>query len=120
MVANPGFGMIGFTEAQYKAAAIFFMVAELAAIGGTNYLATLNTTLIDDANTLVGMASVDQMRSATLTILQRNAIAAGASVPDTLNGINALTSCCFQSTDQMDNIMLLLMCKLGTHKLYPQ
>lgn len=119
---NPGFGGAGFDRNQAKAAAIYFMAAELAAIGGTNYLSAMTTTLVEDATTLAGSADPNQYFIGLMNVARNNAVAAGASVSDNLSTINAQTGCCFQSIgpDGMDWIILLLLCRLGVHKAYPQ
>lgn len=119
--ANPGFGGMGFTERQFNAAAIYFMVLELASNGGTDYTATMTTDLIEDAQALTGRMDASQKRQALLNILANNAESAGATVPTTLSEINEATACCFQSeTVDFESIMLLLLCKLGRHADYPQ
>ena len=118
---TPGFGLQGLNDRQYKAAAIYFMVLELAALGGTDYTAVLTTTLVEDATTLVGRMDRNQRRIALLQVLSNNAEAAGATVPTTVNDLNEATGCCFQAGNvDFDAIMLLLLCKLGVHKDYPQ
>jgi hypothetical protein len=117
---TPGYGLQGLNPRQYKAAAIYFKVLELAAVGGTDYRAVLNSTLISDAVTLVGRMDRNQRRIARMQILANNATASGASMPATVNALNALTKCCFQSYQDLDAIELLLDCKLGVHKSYPQ
>ena len=112
---NPGFGRAGLNNTQFKAAAIYFMVLELAAIGGTDYSAVMNTTLIEDAVALVKTMNPDQRRIALLNILRNNAIAAGADVPADVNELNAATACCFQSYPDLDSIIVLLLCQLGAH-----
>lgn len=119
-VQNPGFGLAGLNQRQYQAAAIYFRVLELAAMGGTDYRAVLNTTLINDAKQLVGTMNANQRRIAQLNIARNTAIAAGASVPASVNALNALTACCFQSYADLESILILLQCLLGVHKAYPQ
>lgn len=115
LTAESGFGLAGLNDTQYKAALIYFKVLELAALGGTDYSATMTTTLIQDAIALKGGMSRDQYQIALLTIARNNAVAAGATVPDTLSELNAATACCFQATAYMDAILLLLECELGVH-----
>lgn len=112
---------MGFTERQFNAAAIYFMVLELAANGGTDYSATMTTDLVEDAIALTGRMDASQKRQALLNILANNAESAGATVPTTLSEINDATGCCFQAqTVDFESIMLLLLCKLGRHADYPQ
>ena len=117
---NVGYGLEGLDRNQYQAALIYFKVLELAAIGGTDYRNTMKSSLILDAIALVKTMTPDQMRIAALNVARNNAIAAGASVPSSLSALNSATACCFQSTSEMDNILLLLDCKLGVSKAYPQ
>lgn len=109
---NPGFGWGGLEGQQYRAAAIYFKVLELQAVGGTDYRSTL-TALIEDARELAELTP-DQQRIAHLNIARNNAITAGADVPDNLSDLNALTAC-FCSDVDMDAIDLLLACRLGNH-----
>lgn len=118
--SNPVFGLQGLNRKQYYTALIYFKVLELAAIGGTNYASTLNSTLINDATALVKTMDPNQRKIAMLNIARNNAIAAGASVPATANALNALTACCFQSFSDLEAIMILLDCQLGYHADYPQ
>lgn len=118
--SNPGFGLQGLNRKQYETALIYFMVLELAAIGGTNYAAGMNTTLVNDAKQLVGTMDRNQRRIALLNIARNRAVTAGASVPASVNALNALTSCCFQAAPDLESILILLMCRLGVHKAYPQ
>lgn len=116
--SNVGFGN-AFDDRQYWAAALRFMVLELAAIGGTDYSTTMTTTLISDAQALVGRMDPNQLRIATLNILRNNAVAAGATVPTDLSEINEATGCCFQSASvNFEEIFLFLLCQLGHHAEY--
>lgn len=111
----PGFGLAGLNPTQFKAALIYFKVLELAAIGGTDYSAVMNTTLISDAVALTKTMNPNQRRIAALNIARNNAIAAGATVPETVNDLNAETACCFQAFGDLDAILLMLECLLGEH-----
>lgn len=110
---------IGFSKSlsptQQKAAAIYLMALELAALGGTDYTSVMTTTLVEDANSVFEKATPDQYALAALNIAYNNAVAAGATVPDTINEINAATGCCFQGGSNLDAIYLFLMCQLGQH-----
>lgn len=117
---NPVFGLQGLNKKQYQAATLYFMVLELAAMGGTNYTSVINSTLISDATALVKTMDPNQRRIALLNIARNRAIAAGASVPATANALNALTACCFQGFSDLEAIEILLLCKLGVHKAYTQ
>lgn len=113
---NVGF-VKGLDPVQRKAALLYYMALELAAIGGTDYTATMTTDLISDTNDLFEKASPDMLEIALLNIAANNAEAAGADLPATLNELNAATACCFQNapTPGMDKIYLFLLCKLGQH-----
>lgn len=118
--SNPGFGLAGLNPTQFKAAMIYFKVLELAAIGGTNYTAALTTTLVADAVALTKTMDPNQRRIAMLNIARNNAINAGASVPASVNALNLATACCLQAYGDLDALLILLECKLGTSKAYPQ
>ncbi len=111
---NPGFGLDGLNKTQYTAALIALKVLTLEAIGGTDYTDSMTTTLIKDAVNLTGSMDPNQRRIARLTIAYNNAVAAGADVPSDLSDLNALTACCLQSYGDLDSILILLDCKLGT------
>ncbi len=117
---NPGFGLDGLDKNQYTAALIRLKVLELAAIGGTDYRTSMKTQLINDAVNLASTMNPDERRIARLQIARNNAVAAGATVPSTISALNAQTACCFQSYDDLDAILILLDCKLGVSKAYPQ
>lgn len=102
-----------------QAIRIWFMVKELQALGGTNYSASLNTTLISDAVTLAKTMDKSMRRTALMTIYKNNAIAAGASIPSDSNTLRDNVKC-FVYYPDLNSLELLLLCKLGTHKAYPQ
>jgi hypothetical protein len=93
---------------------------QLNAIGGTNYtsdIATLNT----DANSLSCGFQPDNFDSAELVIAANNATAAGASLPATDAALAAAVKCLENYTfEQLTQMKLLLYCKLGRGKAYPQ
>lgn len=118
---TPGFGLQGLNPRQYRAAKLYLMALELKGIGGTDYTSAMTTTLISDAVTLVGRMDPNQLRIAMLQVQSNNAAASGQSVPSTVNDLNAATKCCFQNQNApFDAMELLLLCKLGVHKSYPQ
>lgn len=117
---NPQFGLQGLNKRQYEAAMIYLNVLELAAIGGTDYRSTLNTDLIEDAVALAQRMDPNQRRIALMQIAWNNAEAAGAAMPEDVNALNEATACCFQSYQDLEAIKILLACKLGVHKDYPQ
>lgn len=108
-------------EKQRMAFKIWFMVNELAALGGTDYTAALGTTLLDDANDLISQMTRDDRAVAELSIAFNNAVEAGATLSsdvDTLMGEARLLM--DASPDTLQQMYLLLLCKLGVHKDYPQ
>lgn len=91
---------------------------ELAAIGGTDYTATMETDLIDDAIQLTKTMDPNQRRLARLNIARNAALQSGA-VPDT--GVSGLSqACCLVNYPDLDGVLLLLDCALGRHADYPQ
>lgn len=113
---NVVFGAQGLNERQYKALLIYLNVLELAAVGGTDYTAVMNSTLITDAVNLASTMTPDQRRIAYANIAYNNAVAAGASPSTDIQVLNAATGCCFQNlSNDLDAILLLLACKLGKH-----
>lgn len=114
------------TDDQTKfALLVYFNAAELAALGGTNYLSTLTTTLITDSdiyNTLTG----DQLGVADsgsgfpgvsiLTINYTNANTVGAALSTSIQTLTAAVKTLRRSTwRQLAQAYLLLQCKLGRH-----
>lgn len=118
-----GNGQNALNRHQWEAAMIWLRVLELAAIGGTDYRLTLNTTLIDDAVQLAKTMDRFERRLARINIQRNAAIAAGStdtSLTGGVSGLNEATKCCFQSFPDFEAINILLLCKLGVHKAYPQ
>lgn len=108
---------------EQQALRVYGMVLELAAIGGTDYTSTMTSTLNTDTTSLLGALREDQIKAGFIAKQFDFATAAGASVPATLklklDAINCLKHVPggFQTLRQME---LLLMCKLGVHRAYPQ
>jgi hypothetical protein len=106
---------------QQHALKIHAQVLELAAIGGTDYSATIATTLIEDAETLARAMSVDQLRAAHVQIAYNNAAEAGATVPDAIGDkLEAAKHIALLDPKTLADIELLLRCKLGRAEGYPQ
>lgn len=102
---------------------VWFMAKQLAAIGGTSYLTSATTigTMKDDANGLTCGFQSDDMRSAALAVELNNAVAAGASVNTDKDLLAADVACLDNYNDSMlEKMELLLRCKLGVAKAYPQ
>lgn len=104
---------------QQQAVRLWFMILELQALGGTDYRSTLQSTLMQDAVTLADTMNPSQRRTALMTIYRNNAVAAGASPSSDPSALLASVAC-FTNFPDLDQIELLLLCKLGTHKSYPQ
>ena len=103
---------------QRNAYKVYCMAAELNAIGGTNYLSTLTTTLVSDANIFQNLHN-EHIAAAHLAIAFNNANAAGAGLavaaaPTLVKHLQACTP------RQLELAELLLRCKLGRAKAYPQ
>ena len=117
--SNPCLSPAVLTSNQRKAIRIWFMVKELAALGGTNYSAVLASTLITDAVNFGDTMSLAQRDTALMAIYRNNAVAAGASIPsDPGQLVDAVK--CFEDYPDLNAIELMLLCKLGVHKAYPQ
>lgn len=104
---------------------VYFNAAELAAIGGTNYLSALTTTLNTDANVFQNLSN-DQLGVgvvgsafpgvATLAINYNNANAAGAALSSNIQTLSAAISALKMMTErQLAQAYLLLQCRLGKH-----
>ena len=100
---------------------IWFMVKELAQIGGTNYESTLGTTLVSDANTVLEGFDRDQVDAGFASVDYNNAVASGASVSSDPSAL-ALSTRVLKDIpeDKLVKIKLMLKCKLGVHKAYVQ
>lgn len=108
-----------FSKRQQQLIQIWFMTKELNALGGTNYTSALDTTLISDSVSLARTMSLSQLRTATLAIYRNNAVAAGASIQSDPSLLFDNVKCLKNYLD-LDSIILLLLCKLGVHKTFPQ
>lgn len=107
--------------AQQWALLVYAKVLELAAIGGTDYTNALTTTLLTDA--ACPPTTEDAIMAANINVAFNNAAAAGATVPSTISlKLNAVR--CLQyvpgGVEKLKRIDLLLNCKLGVSKAYPQ
>lgn len=102
---------------------VYFNAAELAAIGGTNYLSALTTTLNEDAkifnnltNDDLGLVGQAFPGVAILTINYNNANSAGAGLSSNIQTLSAAVGALKMMTDrQLWQAYLLLQCKLGAH-----
>ena len=131
IAAQPCFGAQNLDAQKRKSLLIWFKVNELAAIGGTDYRTVLASTLIRDATTFAGQAtspsvtdSYDvgtQFDQAKLAIAFNSATTAGASLSTNINTLMGSIAPLSKATErQLDSILIMLECKLGAHKAYPQ
>lgn len=122
IVANTAYTQIGgITKKQQRALLIYANALQLAAIGGTDYTASLATTLLSDAAAAVDPLTDDDMQSAWIDLAFKQAAAAGASVPATMAAkVTAVARLAYATDEQLDQAELLLECKLGVSKAYPQ
>jgi hypothetical protein len=105
---------------KQKALKIYFMAKQLAAIGGTNYIGNLTTTLIDDSKCKTQL-SPSQFDVARITIEKNNAAAAGASISSNTQDWMADIACLETATPiQLKAAELHLRCELGYGHAYPQ
>jgi hypothetical protein len=110
------------SPAQRKALRIYAMILQLQALGGTDYrTASGYSTLQQDAATLAIGMTQDARDAARVAIDFANATAAGASVPATLDlQLAALGALVVWDAQAADQALLLLKCKLGVNKAFPQ
>lgn len=115
------FTQLTLDPARQKALLAYAMALELAAIGGTDYTTSISNNLVTDAVQTVCAITPDQIMAARINLAYVNAAAAGASVPATMDlklfEIRRLMNI---TPDEMEKVLLLLTCKLGVHKTYPQ
>jgi hypothetical protein len=108
------------TPQQQKAFLIYAKMLQLAILGGTDYVGRL-ALLVQDASTLTCGMSEEDIRAAFVQIAFNNATSAGANVPATMNGKQAAINCMVElDQKRLEEIDLLLTCKLGVNKAYPQ
>lgn len=109
------------TPLQQQCLLIYAMVLELQAIGGTDYRTTMATTLVSDAASLELGFSVDELEAALINLGFVRAAAAGASVPASVQ-TKLLNLGNLVNVDPLlrEKILVMLTCKLGVHKAYPQ
>jgi len=106
---------------EQKALLIYAKVLELAAIGGTDYTAQLTGTLLTAS--ACPPYEPDNIRAGNVAVAFANAASAGAVVPSTIQTKIAAVKC-LKNVDgglaRLEQIELLLNCKLGRHKNYVQ
>ena len=113
-----------FNAEERKSILIYFNAVELAAIGGTNYVAQLGPTGQLQADSVcyknLFLQSPDPDLE-YLVIAYNNAVNAGGSPASTPDTIATAISCNknFSPNDKAAQL-LNLTCQLGCHKAYPQ
>lgn len=118
---NPCFNLSVLNDHLRKQLQIWAMVNELAVIGGGNYTQTLSTTLLTDAAAVFQTMNKNERQVAETSILINNSGQAGAPLTTAINTLMQQIAPLNNATmDQLEQIRLLLLCKLGTHKTYPQ
>ncbi len=106
---------------QQKAIKIYFMAAQLAAIGGTNYLGALSTTLITDSRCRAQAFTPDDFEAVDLVIEKNNAVSAGASISSSIQTVMTQARCLQNSNlAQLKAAEQYLRCQLGRAKAYTQ
>lgn len=118
--ANPCYKVL--TPHERRALAVYFMVQELAALGGTDYLAELGPDgTLNTAATAYKTMNLVERQVARLVILADNVDSAGATPPATKVQMADAIKCLKNFTvDDLDRMELLLMCLLGRHAAMPQ
>jgi len=120
--AAPFMAGAGIDNKRQMVLLIYAMLLELAAIGGTDYSGVGGREqMMQDAATLEIGETNDELDAGLISLAFTRATAAGASVPATL----ALKLAAVPRLPCNDDMLLkkafvLLTCKLGVHKAYPQ
>lgn len=129
IASQPCFGAENLSATQRKSLLIWFKANELSRIGGTNYTNLLGTTLIRDAINFVGQSNYrpdsfnagSDYEHALLVIAYNSAVSAGAAISTNINTLMASIAPLSKTPEpHLDAILLMLECKLGVHKAYPQ
>jgi hypothetical protein len=109
------------TSHERQALKVYFMVAQLAAIGGTDYRALLSTTLITDTKCWAQNYNSDQRESLKLLIEENNANAAGAALSSDVNVQMGYIKCLKNvPANWLEAMEISLRCQLGRAKSYTQ
>lgn len=111
-----------FNSHQRRALMVYFMVLELAALGGEDYTAQLGPdgTLADDSKCNLTLDPTQQAL-ALLLVSQNNASDAGATVPATNTALATAIACLQnQPPAMLEAMYLTVFCQLGRHAAYPQ
>ncbi len=109
------------TKNQQVAVKIYFMAAQLAAIGGTDYTGVLGSTLITDSRCRAQAYTPDDFRAVDIVIEKNNAVSAGASISSNIDTVVTQVKC-LQNAQlaQLRAAEQYLRCQLGRAKTYPQ
>jgi hypothetical protein len=121
----PQFQFPTLSDHQKMALLVYLNAIELQAVGGTNYISSLTTTLITDSkifnnlsNDQLGVGIVGEPFTgvATLAIAYNNATNAGGAPPTNQNAVAAAIHELVHATSrELAQAYLLLQCKLGRH-----
>jgi len=105
---------------KQRAMKIYFMAAQLAAIGGTNYLGHLSTTLVTDSRCKETLYP-DQRDTIRLAVEFNNANAAGAALSTNIETLMQAIACLQNvPAEWMEVMEIHLRCALGYGHAYPQ
>jgi hypothetical protein len=109
------------TKNQQIAVKIYFLAAQLAAIGGTNYLGALGSTLMTDSRCRFQAYTPDDYRAVDIVIEKNNAVSAGASISSNIDTVVTQVNCLQNAQlGQLRAAEQYLRCQLGRAKAYPQ
>jgi len=102
-----------------KTLLLYAKVIELRSIGGTDYTTALDQLAIDAQQLEVG-GSVDERMAALINLAFVNA-GQGTTTYSALQSIlGKIVALLPHSDDMLERMDLLVTCKLGVHKSYPQ
>lgn len=114
------YGSCSLDAHEQLALEVYARMQTVRAIGGTNYIGD-EDQLARDAMDVFGGVEQDQQRDMHLAILLNNADASGAAIsadPDTLQGFIVVLNAYNEA--ELTRMNLLLQCKMGASKAYPQ
>ena len=100
---------------------VYFMAAELAALGGTDYTRELGPDgSLAPASACNAELTPYQRDLARLLIAQNNAADAGAVLPEDAALPDEIACLALQPPAMLDSMELTLLCLLGRHAAWPQ
>lgn len=114
------YGGCSLDQHQQLALEVYARMESVRAQGGTDYTGD-EDQLARDAMDVFGGVEQDQQRDMELAIIINNADASGAAIsadPDTLKGFIRVLNA--YSEAELTRMNLLLKCKQGANKAYPQ